>query len=228
MRKFVSMTDSIPPRYTVCMRRALSLVFLTVALAGCFRPSNEDIQKYFDAGRVHGQGVGVPVDKVKAAEWYLKAAKYGHTEAQYNVGVLYYDGLGVPKNRKESSEWFLKAARQGYIPAQYNVANAYRTGDGVEQNFASAISWYMQAAQEGYAPAQYNLGAMKGNGEGTPQNYAEAYYWLLLAQKQGYPPSGKYLQNFAPSLSKDVRATIQQQVEAASNAMRASGSVMLP
>ena len=52
-------------------------------------------------------------DQKKAAEWYLKAAEQGDSDAQYNLGAMYYDGKGVKKDRKKAAQWLSKAAAQG-------------------------------------------------------------------------------------------------------------------
>ena len=51
-------------------------------------------------------------------EYYLKAAKQGDAEAQYNLGVCYRNGYGVEKNPAEAVKWLRKAADQGDAQAQ--------------------------------------------------------------------------------------------------------------
>jgi uncharacterized protein len=46
----------------------------------------------------YGNGDGVKQDKVKAFQWYLKAAEQGHVQAQFNVGDCYDNGVGVNQN----------------------------------------------------------------------------------------------------------------------------------
>jgi TPR repeat protein len=45
--------------------------------------------------------------------WYQKAAKQGHAEAQYRLGVAYVYGKGVPQDYAEAVRWYRKAADQG-------------------------------------------------------------------------------------------------------------------
>jgi len=52
-------------------------------------------------------------DATSAAEWFLKAARLGVVESQFNLGVLYYEGVGVPRDFALSYRWFALAATQG-------------------------------------------------------------------------------------------------------------------
>lgn len=40
---------------------------------------------------------GVPEDRAKAAQLFLKAAQMGDVQSMDNIGVLYYQGKGVPE-----------------------------------------------------------------------------------------------------------------------------------
>lgn len=66
-------------------------------------------------------------------EWFLKAAKQGIVEAQYEVGKMYDDGLGVPTLSAMAKEWYLQAAEKGYPQAQFRIGRLYCLGRGVEK-----------------------------------------------------------------------------------------------
>ena len=42
------------------------------------------------------------------------AAKQGHTQAQYNLGVCYANSQGVEQDYEEAAKWWTKSAEQGY------------------------------------------------------------------------------------------------------------------
>ena len=63
-------------------------------------------------GLIYSEGIGVEVDRTKAAEWYLKAADEGYRWAQYNLAIEYYEGIGIGQNINEAFNWCLKAAEQ--------------------------------------------------------------------------------------------------------------------
>jgi len=49
--------------------------------------------------------------------WNLQAAKNGHAEAQYHVGVMLLDGIGVTQDSFEAIEWLFKSSQAGHIKA---------------------------------------------------------------------------------------------------------------
>lgn len=70
-----------------------------------------DYKAAVSAGLMHHLGTGMPVDYIKAMDWYLKA-KYD-ADAMNNIGVLYRDGLGITKNRKIAYLLFLTIHMEG-------------------------------------------------------------------------------------------------------------------
>lgn len=52
-------------------------------------------------------------DTGAAVRWYERAAKAGHTGAQYNLGLIYLKGEGVRWDGFEGIKWIRKAARGG-------------------------------------------------------------------------------------------------------------------
>ncbi len=83
-----------------------------------------DAQAAFDTGFNFLKGrAGINRDHKQAAEWFGKAAKLGHADAQYNLGELYNKGRGVKKNTKTAQKWYKAAAEQGHVKAKYRVRN---------------------------------------------------------------------------------------------------------
>ncbi|MFL0801155.1 MAG: ankyrin repeat domain-containing protein [Agarilytica sp.] len=65
----------------------------------------------------------------KAFYLYLKEARLGHAEAQYQVAKLYLSGMGVDRNEKNGIFWLEKATDQNHDDAQYNLAVLLRATD---------------------------------------------------------------------------------------------------
>ncbi|MEO6135570.1 MAG: tetratricopeptide repeat protein, partial [Ginsengibacter sp.] len=63
-------------------------------------------------------GYGVDQDINEAYSWYLKAAKSGHMESQYNIGFFHKEGEIVKKNFRKAVHWFSLAASKGDTEAQ--------------------------------------------------------------------------------------------------------------
>ena len=58
----------------------------------------------------HGEGVGK--DRVRALEWFRKAAEQGDITSMFNLAYGYEHGDGVTRDMNESRRWYGKAAEQ--------------------------------------------------------------------------------------------------------------------
>ena len=54
-----------------------------------------------------------PIDAARAAEWWSKAARLGHPEAQAMLGAAYLSGQGVIRDPVEALHWLLRAEMGG-------------------------------------------------------------------------------------------------------------------
>jgi localization factor PodJL len=62
---------------------------------------------------LYAEGIDGKPDYQNAAIWFRKAADYGLTDSQYNLGILYGRGIGMEPNLPEAYKWFTLAARDG-------------------------------------------------------------------------------------------------------------------
>ena len=60
-------------------------------------------------GRCYKKGKGVDKDKVKAFQYFSKAAKQGNAKAQFALGECYFEGKGVAQDKAKAKACFLKA-----------------------------------------------------------------------------------------------------------------------
>lgn len=126
-----------------------------------------------------GRG-GVNKDVAAATEWYLTAAKLGHSQAQSDIGEIYTQGDYVPVNYQIALKWLRQAAANGFYHAQKTLADMYFDGRGVPQDYVEAARWYTEAANQSddNSPAIYAIGYMYIEGLGVPRDYAKARYWF--------------------------------------------------
>lgn len=108
--------------------------------------TKEDYYSQFSLGWAFEYGLGVPINYKNAYQWYLKAARQGHSESEYRIGLLYSNGKGFKKDQMLATFWFERSAVGGNLRAAYLLAKAYLNGDGVAQNKDQAILWYEFAA----------------------------------------------------------------------------------
>jgi len=190
-----------------CIRDCATMrtLFVIILLTACILPSGhgqasppidisaEDLQMlqtqaaqgYTEAqttlGQLYDNGLGVPQDYAKAAQWYEKAAVRGDMKAQYHLGAMYENGRGVPQDYTKAHLWREKAAVQGYALAQYNLGTMYENGRGIQQDYVKARQWYEKAAAQGDAGAQFQLGGLYLGGKGVPRDHVRTYMWWSLA-----------------------------------------------
>jgi TPR repeat protein len=67
---------------------------------------------------MYDKGQGVTQSYVEAFEWYMLAAKQGHTSSQMRIGLKYYKGEGVPQDYVLAHKWCNLAAAQGNLDAE--------------------------------------------------------------------------------------------------------------
>ena len=89
-----------------------STIFYTKAADAGFADAMCGVGMNFDI-----QGERASHHKETAFSWYLRAAKLGHCESQYNVGVCYHNKCGVKRDSGEGDRWLRLSADQGYPPA---------------------------------------------------------------------------------------------------------------
>jgi TPR repeat protein len=135
----------------------------------------------FTLGEIYASGdTRVPKDLAEAEKWYRKAAKLGHTDAQYALGIIYQK-----KDATEAVKWFRLAAEQGHVNSQLSLSLHYSQGTGVDENNEESARWVRKAAEQGNARAMSVLSAKYYLGSGVPKDDAEGARWEKLAAENG-------------------------------------------
>lgn len=135
-------------------------------------------------------------DYNKGCEPMEYAAKHGHADAQYELGLMHYEiytQVGNPDDVAaafpEALKWLREAADQGHAEAQffYGLIH-YDMAQGVDAyptiELEIALTWFHKAADQGLAKGQYFLGYMYQNGEGVGIDSAESLKWYGKAAHQ--------------------------------------------
>lgn len=132
----------------------------------------------------HSIGGCLPLDDVKAAELFKRAADAGNERGQYFSSDEYQQGDGVEQNETEAFSWCLKSAEQEYPPAMARIGEYYYYGFGIEQDFAKAVHWFEKAVSEGIEAAQYHLGLCYENGYGVDQSIKDALKLYTMSARR--------------------------------------------
>ena len=141
----------------------------------------------FKLGRCLYNGVGVEINRTKAAEWYEKSADQGYSIAQCEMGLCYFLGNGVEKDYAKAAKWYAKAAEQNESFGQWRLGDSFYYGHGVEKNYAKAAEWYAKSAEQGNPEGQLRLGKCYAFSVGVEKNLAKAVYWYKKSAEQGNP-----------------------------------------
>lgn len=156
-------------------------------------------------------GLGKPVNKQEAIQWFLLATQENthpenrpvdvldqllfsnqekHSfhkrspESEYMQGIeLISSGLSE-QDLKDGLTLLEKSADEKYAPAQFYLAKLYHESAIVQKDLAKAVKLYTDAAYSGNAEAQYTLGWMYFYGEGVAQSDNEAFEWFSLANER--------------------------------------------
>ena len=117
-----------------------------LALAG-------DADAQFNLGQAYKLGRGVPSDLAQAEDWYRRAAKQGHLQAEDNLGLI----LFTANRRTEAMPFIVKSAARGEPRAQYVLGTAHFNGDLAAQDWPRAYALTKRASDAGLGIASARL-----------------------------------------------------------------------
>ena len=161
----------------------------------------------FDAGIAAYQANNLPL----AYKKFLAAAKEGHADSQFNVGLMYEKGIGTAKSEKEAIVWYGKSAAQGNAAAQYNLGVLYENGLGTPVDYASANKWYRRAAAQGDALAIGNLGMLYVRGQGVKEDKVVGVALLMVSATKDPSPDNHAKSNLASTRGLSTKTVTDAQ-----------------
>ncbi|MGB5395743.1 MAG: tetratricopeptide repeat protein [Gammaproteobacteria bacterium] len=85
------------------------------------RPHAEqgDADAEYNIGWMYLNGYGLAIDDSQAMEWWLRASKQGHIDANFSIAMLYSLGEGrVKKDMDKAIDYYLLAAEAGHEDAR--------------------------------------------------------------------------------------------------------------
>ena len=124
---------------------------------------------FYQLGVYYAKGIkGLPQDRAKANELYLKAGELGCAKAYYSLGNSYREGMGVDINTKKAKQYYELAAMNGDITARHNLG-------GLEYNAGSHHRAFKHFVISARAGDKLSLDTVKGGYTGglvTKEEYA--------------------------------------------------------
>ncbi|GAB5405874.1 MAG: hypothetical protein Aurels2KO_41050 [Aureliella sp.] len=170
--------------------------------------SSDDAEANFAAGIAAYQSN----DLVLAFKKFQTAAKQGHADSQFNLGLMYEQGIGVERNEMQAVAWYGQSATQGNSAAQFNLGVLYENGRGTAVNFEQANKWYRLASVQGDPLAIGNLGMLYIRGDGVPVDKVAGVALLFTSATMDPSPSNNARRNITGTrgLSAEMIAAAQQ------------------
>lgn len=153
----------------------------------------DDADAAFNLGQAYRLGRGTPIDLGKAQQWFEKAARLGHLDAQTSLGLLLFQN----GNRQAAVRWLKSAADKGEPRAMLVYGTALFNGDGAPSDPVMAYAYVSRAAAQGLPPARTTLADMdrlipledRKKGLALAQAMAAGPPKLAQAPKDATPPA---------------------------------------
>lgn len=112
-----------------------------------------DADAQYNLAQAYFMGRGLPQNMTLAEQWYARAARGGHEEAQANYGLLLFQN----GRQREAMPWIERAANRGDPRAQYVYGTALFNGDLIPQDLPRAYALMTRAAAQNLPPAVTQL-----------------------------------------------------------------------
>jgi len=112
-----------------------------------------DVDAQYNIAQAYFLGRGLPQNMTLAEQWYARAARGGHEEAQANYGLLLFQN----GRQREALPWVERAANRGDPRAQYVLGTALYNGDLIARDLPRAYALMSRAAAQNLPPAVTQL-----------------------------------------------------------------------
>lgn len=157
-----------------------------------------DADAQFNLGHAYRLGRGVPQNLTLAEQWYERAARSGHMEAQAMYGVMLFQN----GRRTEAMPFIQRGAEAGDPRAQYVYGTALFNGDLAPRDWVRAYAMMSRSAAQGLAPAATQLTEMERHI--APDEVARGRE-LAEAMARQAPPPAVSLAEAAPPAAPPAR-----------------------
>jgi tetratricopeptide (TPR) repeat protein len=135
---------------------------------------------------------GVVQDFTQARKWLNEAARKGHSDAQFELGLMYEKGEGVVQDIYMALKWYNKAIEMDQPFAYLRIGCIYVEDKGVPQDMNKAMQYWLKGAVKGNLGCQFLIAYYHEKGQGVKQNYVIALYWYKKAAEESNNSASQY------------------------------------
>ena len=139
----------------------------------------DDPKSLYALGNCYFKGDGVPQNKSKAIDCYIKAAKQGHFASQVALITRYTLDNDIPKAWSVAEHWYRLSSDKSRIAIVHpGIVKGEELFNSVPKTAKNKRERYEEAGKLGYIPAYTAIAKMYRGGE-------KALPWLILAADSG-------------------------------------------
>lgn len=173
-----------------------------------------DASAAFEMGHRYFEGIGVPANMARAAEWFAFAGDHGSIPALYRLGALYEKGAeGVTRDVARARALYTQAATAGNVRAMHNLGVLLAAGVDGQPDYREAAMWFTRGAEHGVRDSQFNLAVLYARGFGVNTNLMEAWRWFSVAAAGGDVEAGAKRDEIAAKLDASTLASARVALE---------------
>lgn len=170
-----------------------SFEFYGKALQGFLQvePKDKKIKPYlqYQIGMMYFKGLGTPIDKQKAAEYFEKSAELGNQYSKQLLAFEYISGENFEYDIKKGTALLTECADGGDAFSCYKLGKLYLQKE--KYDIQKAISYFEKSADKNMQ-ASYQLGRLYFFGaDGLEKDKEKVIHYLNLSAEQG----NEYAQN---------------------------------
>jgi TPR repeat protein len=129
------------------------------------------------------------ISEQQALQLIRRAAVWGNTQAQMDLGRRYENGQGTGRDLEAALVWYRKVAMNGFGKvrgeARSKIGYAYYHGKGTAKDLAKAYQWFEAASADNDSFGHFYVAYLSGRGEGTAENQEKAVEYFLKAAEMG-------------------------------------------
>ena len=172
-------------------------------------------------GKAYRDGLGSPVDREAAAEWFQKSTEAENDCSAYALGKL----LLEQGEFSQARIWLQKAATQNNQYAQYRLGKLLLIGaDDIPKDVDAAIRHLKESAVQGNQFAQYTLGKLYLLGQEVKADHEEALRYLSQAAAQGNTYAQYFIDHQNDFNGVSVGTTVLRMLHQMSRIFRENGA----
>ena len=147
----------------------------------------DDAESHFHLGVAYQEGNEKEgPNYIMSAKHFKKAAKLGHVEAQYRLGMMFFEGKGATKDLKKAVYYVRRAGQGGHLQGEFMYSKMLMDGQGVPANIPKAMKHLQHAAAKKNVNAQFLYAKYLEEGILVGQDLPQALRFYSKAAKAGH------------------------------------------